>query len=274
MSGFSSDWFKQAITMNIKLLIIQLLAFIMISCSQVIDYSPYDADINHRDVNTENIKKIKDESRDVDSLIFIAISDTHTKYNDLKSAINFINKLDDVSFVIVCGDITNLGLYKEFDDYYHIMSRLKMPFITAIGNHDYLSNGKLIYEKMFGPTNFYFDIGNYRMVVFDNVVWENGNQEPDFEWFQQTLNIPEGMTSIACYHIHRFDPQLENGYADKMLGIIEKYPVSLSIFGHGHDYWEEEVNNRRYLMVPDITMRNMTKITLANKTATIQILSF
>ncbi len=82
------------------------------------------------------------------------------------------------------------------------------------------------------------------------------------------------MTSIACYHIHPWDPQLDNGYADKMKGIIENNPVILSIFGHGHDYREEVMNNRRYLMVPDITMRNMAKITLANKTATVQILSF
>jgi 3',5'-cyclic-AMP phosphodiesterase len=253
---------------------IALALLVTCSCNKLTQYSPYDANTEHSDVNSLNIAEIQSKLQPGDSLVFIAISDTHTDYSDLRAAVTAINEMEGISFVMVCGDVTDWGLFNEYDDYYHLISRLNIPFVTLIGNHDYLSNGKLIFNKMFGPTNYYFDIGNYRMVVFDNVVWENGNQAPDFEWFQQTLNVPEGMTSVACFHIHRFDPQLENGYADKMLGIIEKYPVSLSIFGHGHDYWEEEVNNRRYLMVPDISMRNMAKITLANKTATVQILNF
>lgn len=254
--------------------LIAMVLLTICSCDKLTQYSPYDANTEQSNVNALNISEIESLQLPDDTITFIALSDTHTKYSDLRAAVTTINEMEGISFVIVCGDITDWGLFNEFDDYYHLISRLNIPFVTLIGNHDYLSNGKLIFNKMFGPTNFYFDIGNYRMAVFDNVVWENGNQEPDFNWFQQTLNVPEGMTSVACYHIHRFDPQLENGYADKMLGIIEKNPVSLSIFGHGHDYWEEEVNNRRYLMVPDITMRNMAKITLANKTATVQILNF
>jgi predicted phosphodiesterase len=256
-------------------LLIIALWVLLSSCDKLTDYSPYDAKISHKNVNALNILRIQEKLQPTDSLVFIAISDTHTDYSDLRAAVKTTNEMEGISFVVVCGDVTDWGLYKEFDNYYHQISRLNIPFITIIGNHDYLSNGKVIFNKMFGPTNFYFDIGNYRMVVFDNVVWENGNQEPDFNWFQQTLNVPEGMTSIACYHIHPLDLQLEkNGYADKMRGITEKYPVSLSIFGHGHDCREEEINNRRYLMVPDITMRSMIKICLKNKTATYKILKY
>ena len=203
-------------------LLILASCIVFVSCDKMTHYSPYDANTKHSNVNSINISEILSKQQSDDSLVFIAISDTHTEYSDLRAAVTTINEMKDISFVMVCGDVTDWGLFNEFDDYYHLISRLNIPFVTLIGNHDYLSNGKLIFNKMFGPTNFYFDIGNYRMAVFDNVVWENGNQEPDFNWFQQTLNVPEGMTSVACYHIHRFDPQLENGYADKMLGIIEK----------------------------------------------------
>ncbi|OFX62156.1 MAG: hypothetical protein A2066_02880 [Bacteroidetes bacterium GWB2_41_8] len=254
------------------LIALVLLAFC--SCDKLTHFSPYDANTEHSNVNAINISEIASMKLPDDSITFIAISDTHTAYSDLRAAVTTINQMEGISFVVVCGDVTNLGLFNEFDDYYHLVNRLNIPFVTLIGNHDYLSNGKSIYTKMFGPTNFHFDIGNYRMVVFDNIVWENGNREPDFNWFQQTLEVPEGMTSIACFHIHPKDSQLENGYADKMREIIEKNPVALSIFGHGHDYWEEEVNNRRYLMVPDVAMRNMARITLVNKAATIEILNF
>lgn len=244
------------------------------SCNKLTHYSPYDANTEHSNVNAINISKITGMQWFGDSITFIVLSDTHTAYSDLRAAVATINQMEEISFVVVCGDVTNLGLYKEFDDYYHLIRRLNIPFVTLIGNHDYLSNGKLIFNKMFGPTNFYFDIGNYRMAVFDNIVWENGNREPDFDWFRQTLTTPEGMTSLACYHISPWDSQLENGYTDKMKEIIESSPVILNIFGHGHDYREEEINNRRYLMVPDITMRSMVKICLKNKTATYKILKY
>jgi len=255
-------------------LLILTLWVLLASCDKLTRFSPYDANTSHNNVNSLNISEIESQLLSNDSITFIALSDTHTDYSDLRAAVTTINEMEGISFVMVCGDITDWGLYNEFDDYYHLISRLNIPFVTLIGNHDYLSNGKTIYNKMFGPTNFYFDIGNYRMVVFDNVVWENGNQAPDFDWFQETLAVPEGMISIACYHIHPWDPQLENGYADKIKEIIENNSVILSLFGHGHDYREEEINNRRYLMVPDITMRNMAKITLANKAATVKILNF
>ena len=251
-----------------------MLLMFFLSCSEMTDFSPYDAKTSHRNLNNENISRILINEQRADSLVFVAISDSHSNYSDLSSTVNYINEMDDISFVVVCGDVTNLGLAQEYDDYYHIINGLDVPFITIIGNHDYLSNGKSIYNKMFGPTNFYFDIGNYRMVVFDNIVWENGNHQPDFDWFSQTLSTPEGMISVACYHIHPLDPQMENGYADKMKEIIETNSVTLSIFGHGHDYWEKNMNNRRYLMVPDITMRNISKITLASQAANIEILNF
>jgi len=255
-------------------LLILTLGVLLASCDKLTDFSPYDANTSHNNVNALNVSEITAMQSPNDSITFIAISDTHTDYADLRAAVTAINQMDGISFVMVLGDITDWGLFNEFDDYYHLARRLKVPFVTVIGNHDYLSNGKSIFNKMFGPTNFYFDIGNYRMVVFDNVVWENGNRKPDFDWFSQALSTPEGMTSVACYHIHPWDPQLENGYADEMKQIIEANPVVLSIFGHGHHYLEEEINNRRYLMLPDIIKRSMAKITLANQAATIEILNF
>jgi len=243
------------------------------SCKKLTHYSPYDANTVHSDLNALNIAKIQLQ-QPTDSVVFIAISDTHTQYSDLRAAVTTINEMEGISFVVVCGDITDWGLFNEFDDYYHLSSRLNVPYVTLIGNHDYLSNGKLIYTKMFGPTNFHFDIGDFRFVVFDNVVWENGNREPDFNWFQETLAAPEGMTSIALYHIHPWDPQLENGYTEKMQAAIGNNPVALSIFGHGHSYKTEVLINRNYLMLPAISKRSMARITLTGQSAVVKMINF
>ena len=259
---------------HLRKLLILASCIAITSCEEMTAFSPYDAKTLQRNQNVKNISEIQGEQMNADSLVFIALTDTHSGYSDLRAAVKTINEMEGISFVVVCGDITNWGLAKEFDDYFGVINRLNIPFITVIGNHDYLSSGKLIYNKMFGLTNFYFDIGNYRMVIFDNVVWENGNQSPDFDWFQGALTVPEGMTGIACFHIHPWDLQLDKGHADRMREIIENKSVALSLFGHGHDYKEEEAKNQKYLMVPDISMRNMTKITLVRNVAKVELLNF
>lgn len=248
--------------------------FLNCSCDKLTDYSPYDANTEHSNLNALNIAEIQNTYQSSDSVVFVAISDTHTNYSDLRAAVTAINQMQGISFAVVCGDVTNLGLYKEFDDYYHLISRLAIPAVTLIGNHDYLSNGKLIFTKMFGPTNFYFDIGDFRFVAFDNVVWENGNRAPDFDWLQETLAVPDGITSIACYHINPGDFQLGNGHSDELRKIIETNPVSLSIFGHGHSYKTEEINNRTYLMLPEISKRSMARISLSGQAAAVKMINF
>lgn len=260
-------------TKNILLLLLPWL--LLASCDKLVDFSPFDAITPEKDVNAKNIARITSLELPDDSITFIAISDPHTNYSQLRAAIHSINQMENISFVMVCGDITDWGLYNEYDDYYHLVSRLNIPFITLVGNHDYLANGKTIFKKMFGPTNFYFEVGKYRLVVFDNIVWENGNRSPDFHWLDQAVTAEEeDKTIICCYHISPWDLQLEMGYGNTMKEIIKEHPVAISIFGHGHNYREEIINNQRYMMLPDITKRQLAKITLANSIAHVEMIDF
>jgi len=45
---------------------------------------------------------------------------------------------------------------------------VNIPFITIIGNHDYYNKGNLSYAHLFGPLDFYFDIGDFRFIFIDN----------------------------------------------------------------------------------------------------------
>ncbi len=171
---------------------IVLVLLVLCSCSKLTQYSPYDANTEHSNVNSQNIAKILSKQQPGDSLVFIAISDTHTDYSDLRAAVTTINEMEGISFVLVCGDITDWGLFNEFDDYYHLISRLNIPFITQIGNHDYLSNGKLIFNKMFGPTNFYFDIGNYRWLCSTMWFGKTGTRNPTSIGFSKRSTFLKG----------------------------------------------------------------------------------
>ena len=153
-------WIVSAITLNLS------------SCGNLIDYSPYDTDVKITNLNAENISKIEAAPQPEVSLLIVVISDTHAIHTKLQTAIRFINQMQGISFVVINGDITNWGLAKEYKDFHQDITQLKIPFITVIGNHDYLSNGGNIFKRMFGQVNFSFHAGNHKVVVFDNVVWE------------------------------------------------------------------------------------------------------
>lgn len=247
---------------------------IIVSCNKLTDFSPYDANISKRNLNEENILRIQNEVQKTDSITFIAISDTHANYSDLKAAVSKINGLGGTDFVVVCGDLTNYGLSKEFQDYYDYISRLNEPFVTLIGNHDYLSNGKLIYTKMFGPTNFTFDIGKYRFVLFDDIVWENNNSEPDFSWLSDNL-IKEGpATNIVLMHIPLWANELGPDYGNKLKSILEENIVSYTISGHEHNFKTVDLSGRSYLVLPEIAKRSFAKITLIKNIATLEMINF
>lgn len=178
----------------------------------------------------------------MDTVKIALISDPHYHFNDLAAAIEKINRDPEVSFVIATGDLTENGLSKEFQLFHEIMGQLKTPYVTVIGNHDYLSNGGLAYEKMYGPYNYTFTFQKVRFVMFDNVLWES-NKEPNYTWLETQLKAPDDSESssnpfqrtIVFSHIPPMDGQLANT-RDYFHQLLKENGVSLSIHGHKHEY--------------------------------------
>jgi predicted phosphohydrolase len=75
----------------------------------------------------------------------------------------------------------------------------------------------------------------YNFVVFDDVVWENNNQSPDFEWLRNEL-LNSSEPSILMAHIPPWTDQLEGSYSQKFGDIIAENNVMLSLHGHQHDF--------------------------------------
>ena len=79
--------------------------------------------------NAENIK-------------FVQVTDSHlsvdSEYsqNVLESAVEDINKLQDVSFVVFTGDNINYPTPENLRKFVDIVSKLKVPYYVVLGNHD------------------------------------------------------------------------------------------------------------------------------------------
>lgn len=220
-------------------------------CDKVFEFSPYSASVSfdRRNSNMENYKLIKDDS--IFSPFKIAlISDSHQDYNDLEDAIKHINSQNDIDFIIHGGDMSEMGLIKEYNYFYDRMKELEKPFFTTLGNHDCLANGFEIYTEMFGNQNYSFEYKECKFIFFNNVVWEMNNTEPDFKWLETELNKSANYKNVFLVaHIptwnELFFPTTFIEFNEMML----QYGVRLTI--HGHDHFAYIYSNSG---IPELTV--------------------
>jgi 3',5'-cyclic-AMP phosphodiesterase len=251
--------------MNLKFIKPVLLAFAMgiwVSCSELFEYSPFEAKVNSSNNNSNNIEEISQTTFNNDTLKFVVFSDSHSYYDELLDAVKSINKQGNIQFVVCCGDVTESGLAQEYTWYNDISKKIRYPLITTIGNHDYLSNGSIIYSQMFGPTNFSFTKGSYKFVIFNDIVWENSNKSPDFDWLENELDTTSIPKCILITHIPPWTDQLEGKNCDVYKNIVTHKNVMLSLFGHLHDYEEGNFNSVPFIITGSVLNRAYTIISL------------
>jgi predicted phosphodiesterase len=250
-----------------------LIVILFTSCGKLTDYSPYDADISNTDVHSYHLDRIR-QTEVSDTVKFALIADTHSYYDDLADAISSINQQEGLQFVVCCGDITDSGLAQEYNWYCDLIKKLKYPIITVIGNHDYLSNGSVIYRRIFGPSNFSFTINDYKFMAFDDVVWENSNRSPQFDWLRSELQNDTIKKCILLAHIPPWTDQLEGIYSQIYEEIVKNSNIMLCLHGHNHQYEEKEFASVPSVVSGSVIYRSYNIISLFNNEYSIKRISF
>mgnify|MGYP000126720135 CR=1 FL=1 len=237
----------------LRYIIVFVLILSFISCDNIFEYSVYEASVKSAQKNTtaKNLKLIEDIKTGSQDFKFAFVTDVHYSYDNLRKIVEDINKREDVLFVIFGGDITEQALLKEYEIFYKILTNLNKPYLTVIGNHDYNSNGKVIYESMFGDLNYSFEFNNNKFVLFDDIIWES-NKDPDFDWLSTELSDNDKYNQVLTFaHI----PTSSEDFSDEMKAqykaIMADNNVDLSIHGHTHTYSYEK-GEVSYLTLPDI----------------------
>lgn|GEM_PF-250191 len=211
---------------------------IFIGCEEPFSFSAYDAavDEKYRNTTEKNLARIASQSAgEIGGFRIALLSDTHYHFDDLRDAIKLINTRNELAFVVVTGDIAESGLLKEFEFFHHVMSALNKPYVTVIGNHDYLSNGSRIYKDMFGANNYSFVYNNVKFVMFDNVTMES-NRAMDLDWLKAEIENAQGFDHVIPFsHIYIWDKQFASS-RDQYHRILNENNITLSVNGHKHDY--------------------------------------
>jgi putative phosphoesterase len=224
--------------------------FLLDGCK--VEYSPYSATTDQKNLNAHNIKLLnKKSSTQTESFKVAFVSDTHTYYDNFLDITKAIASREDIDFVIHCGDITDSGILQEYKWGEEILRKVDLPYVVVFGNHDALANGRRIYADMFGEENFTFSYNQAHLISFNTNNWEDHSNVIDYEWLETTLQaMPLGAIKIVAAHVppddsKRFTPQQIELFHTLMI----QYNVSTVIFGHNHNHASFTKDSVQYITI-------------------------
>jgi outer membrane protein assembly factor BamB/predicted phosphodiesterase len=176
------------------------------------------------------------------SFKYAFVTDTHvgtdTGEEDLRRTVADINKQNDLDFVLLTGDVTEMGTLKEIKLAKEILSALNKPVHLIPGNHDtgWSESGGVDFIQQFGNDKFTFDHKGYRFIACASgpyVRMSDGHIPRDATvWLDKILkNTPKDMPVVFINH-YPIDNSLDNWY--EATDRIKKYNIQYAICGHGH----------------------------------------
>ena len=223
-----------------RLIVLILSYFLFNSCGEF-RYSPYELVIDNTNYNAKNLNLILQksvrESAKTDIFKIVVLSDTHDYYDGLEKQISYINKhRTEYDFVIITGDMSNVGLVEEFEATKKRLKKLTLPFITTVGNHDLLIDGRKIYKRVFGEDTYAFEYKNTKFILYNNNNWESPNNIPNIPWLEDQLIKNTSPNLIVLSHVAPNDKdRYSNDEIEYLKSIINFYNVNYYINGHNHN---------------------------------------
>lgn len=171
------------------------------------------------------------------------VSDTHigspTGEEDLRRTVQDINQQKDLDFIIITGDITEMGTNEELKLAKEILAGLNKPFYIIPGNHDtgWSESGGVSFIKEFGYDKFTFDHKGYRFIGCASgpyVRMSDGHIPRDaVVWLNALLKkTPANMPIIFVNH-YPIDNSLDNWY--EATDRLKTRNIQYIICGHGHN---------------------------------------
>lgn len=170
------------------------------------------------------------------------VTDTHvgtaTGEEDLRRTVTDINQQNDIDFVLITGDITEMGTNEELKLAKEILAGLNKPYYVIPGNHDtgWSESGGVSFITTFGYDKFTFDHKGYRFIACASgpyVRMSDGHIPRDAAvWLDSLLKkTPQSMPIVFVNH-YPIDNSLDNWY--EVTDQLKTRNIQYAICGHGH----------------------------------------
>ncbi len=235
----------------IKNLLICITFFTLCACD-LLDVHPYDCKVDGRkNINAQNILEIEKKCLNKDTVRYVWTGDFQRWYDETNDMVKFINKLDNIDFVMSGGDISDFGMTMEFELIDEIMKKLTVPYVSIIGNHDIIGNGYQTFKTMYGEENFSFIAGNTKFVCLNTnaLEFDYSHYVPDFQFIKTELeSCDENVKrTVMAMHTEPYGEQFNNNVADVFHEYIKTFPNLLfCMHAHAHtrrivDIFDDEI---------------------------------
>ena len=223
------------------------------------------------------------------SLKFAQVSDVHyytgtnnTTYKMiaespklLDDAIEQINAIPNLSFVMFTGDLIDKAFEKELSSFLPHTENIKAPWYFAFGNHDTMMGGYLNpslymqlvnkYNKNYKFEKTYYSFipqKGYKVIVLDTIIRDrltsNGRLgDAQIAWLDNELKNSQKDTVLIFMHIPILEPYVSPNHrlldAYKVEDILAKYKNPIGIFqGHYHGAKITQKGNILYVSCPSL----------------------
>jgi serine/threonine-protein phosphatase CPPED1 len=159
-------------------------------------------------------------------------------------------------FAINLGDFTFDALKPHWNTFERLTSKVQVPYLTVIGNHDMLF-GRSYYESRYthpngdtGLDDYSFDYGNSRFIIIDSANYNLTDRQ--FQWMERQLQTP--LKKFVFTHTpprygvweHKLAPTPE--VSARFMGLNEKYHTDYVFLGHIHLYDQRVINGVPYMV--------------------------
>ncbi len=175
---------------------------------------------------------------------FAFISDTHigspngSAEEDLRRTVRDINAMTDIAFVVLTGDITELGTNEELKLAKQILDSLNVKWYIIPGNHDtgWSESGGVMFTTVFGYDKFSFEYSGIRFLGCASGPYlrmSDGHVPRDaVNWLDGELKKLTPQQPVIFLNHYPIDNGLDNWY--EITDRLRNYNTWTILCGHGH----------------------------------------
>ncbi len=176
---------------------------------------------------------------------FALFTDLHITVNnqkpseDLQKAVDEVNTLTGIDFVLVSGDVTQNGDTESLLITKSILDKLKIPYYATAGNHEYKINpaNDSNFIKVFGDDKFSFIHKKVRFIGFTiqppSKTGLGQISENNSNWLKLMLNNNDlDVPTFVVTHYPLQKGDVNN--AEVALDLFQKHNVKAVLSGHYH----------------------------------------